>query len=55
MQPFGGAHAAPPPPGLDHVRAFAKDLLVREEYADAIAAYLFIAQQAPQDARTQYE
>jgi TPR repeat protein len=52
---FRGAQAAPPPPGLDHVRAFAKDLLVREEYADAIAASLFIAQQAPQDARAQYE
>ena len=52
---FGGAQAAPPPPELDDVRAFAKDLLVREEYADAVAAYLFIAQQAPQDARAQYE
>ena len=50
------AHGAgPPPQGLDEMRAFARQLVINEAYEDAIATYITIAEQTPQDPRSHYD
>lgn len=40
---------------ISKMRAFATDLLVREQYEDAIATFITIAERTPDDARSHYD
>jgi TPR repeat protein len=51
----GSTAAAEPPQGLEQMRAFAKRLLVNEQYPDAINTYIAIVEQTPEDPRSRYE
>ncbi len=47
--------AAQEPAGLAQMRAFAKELLVSENYPEALNTYITIAEQTPRDPRSHYD
>lgn len=47
--------ARPDPQGLEEMRAFARQLVINEAYEDAIATYITIAEQTPDDPRSHYD
>ena len=49
------APAQQPPSGLAEMRAFARNLLVTERYEEAVNAYITIARETPENARSHYD